>query len=210
MQFLFPDRECRRMPGRLIGLFALVVFFVSCGGAPAPVEISRGETPRGKTPPSTAFPMPPTTTASDGGSLNAQTFTLLDNKQVKLSDYEGQVVVLDFWATYCPPCLEEVPHLDALQSRFGAQGLIVIGLNVGGPDDRPKIPEFVERLKIKYTLGIPEPEMTNLYMGSDSRIPQTVVFDRKGRIVKHFVGYDQTISQELERTIEEAVTGEKP
>jgi hypothetical protein len=65
-------------------------------------------------------------------------------------------------------------------------------------------------LKIKYTLGIPEPEMTNLYMGSDSRIPQTVVFDRKGRIVKHFVGYDQTISQELERTIEEAVTGEKP
>jgi thiol-disulfide isomerase/thioredoxin len=205
MQLLFPNRECRRMSGRLIVLLALVVFSLSCGGAPAPVEISKGETPRGKAPPRTAFPMPPTTTASDGSSLNAQTFTLLDNQQVKLSDYEGQVVVLDFWATYCPPCLEEAPHLDALQRRFGAQGLIVIGLNVGGPDDHPKIPEFVERLKIKYTLGIPEPEMTNLYMGSDSRIPQTVVFDRKGRIVKHFVGYDQTISQELERTIEKTV-----
>jgi thiol-disulfide isomerase/thioredoxin len=209
MQLLFLTCKRRRTLAGLTGLLALVVFSLSCGGAPAPVEISRGETPRGKTAPPTAFPMPPTTTASDGGALNAQTFTLLDNRQVKLSDYLGQVVVLDFWATYCPPCLEEAPHLDALQKRFGAQGLTVIGLNVGGPDDRPKIPEFVERLKIKYTLGFPEPEMTNLYMGSDSRIPQTVVFDRTGRIVKHFVGYDPTISQELERTIEETVMGDK-
>jgi thiol-disulfide isomerase/thioredoxin len=149
--------------------------------------------------------MPPTTTTASGAAINAQSFTLLDNQQANLSDYSGQVVVLDFWATYCPPCLEEAPHLDALQKRFGPQGLKVIGLNVGGPDDRPKIPEFVERLKIKYALGFPEPEMTNLYMGSDSRIPQTVVFDRKGRIVKHFVGYDQTVSQELERTIQQAV-----
>ena len=153
--------------------------------------------------------MPPTTAASGGNSVSAQTFTLLDNQQAKLSDYLGQVVVLDFWATYCPPCLEEAPHLDALQRRFGAQGLQVIGLNVGGPEDHPKIPEFAERLQIKYALGIPEPEMSNLYMGSDSRIPQTVVFDREGRIVKHFVGYDQTISQELERTIEKAVMGDK-
>jgi cytochrome c biogenesis protein CcmG/thiol:disulfide interchange protein DsbE len=150
--------------------------------------------------------MPPTTTASgSNNTVNAQTFTLLDNQQVKLSDYLGQVVVLDFWATYCPPCLEEAPHLDALQQRFGASGLQVIGLNVGGPEDHPKIREFAERLQIKYALGIPEPEMSNLYMGSDSRIPQTVVFDREGRIVKHFVGYDPTIKQELERTIEETV-----
>jgi thiol-disulfide isomerase/thioredoxin len=151
--------------------------------------------------------MPPT--SAGNASLDAQSFTLLDNQQAKLPDYLGQVVVLDFWATYCAPCLEEIPHLDALQKRFGAQGLQVIGLNVGGPDDRPKIPEFVERLKINYKLGFPEPEMTNLYMGSDSRIPQTIVFDRKGRIVKHFVGYDQTASAELERTIEKTVIGDE-
>jgi thiol-disulfide isomerase/thioredoxin len=153
--------------------------------------------------------MPPTTTAAGGGASRAQSFTLMDSQQAKLSDYEGQVVVLDFWATYCPPCLDEAPHLDALQRRYGAQGLQVIGLNVGGPDDRPEIPKFVERLNIKYALGFPEPEMTNLYMGSDSRIPQTVVFDRKGRILKHFVGYDETISQELERTIEKAVMSDE-
>jgi thiol-disulfide isomerase/thioredoxin len=194
--------EGRRARGLLIGLLVLVALSASCGG-PAPVEVSRGqETPRGKTVPRTSLPMPPTTTA--GGSSNAQAFTL-DDRRVSLSDYVGKVVVLDFWATYCPPCLEEAPHLDALQTRFGAQGLQVIGLNVGGPDDVPKIPEFVERLKIKYPLGFPDPEMTNLYMGSDSRIPQTVVFDRQGRVIKHFVGYDPTISQELERTIEKAV-----
>ena len=60
-------------------------------------------------------------------------------------------------------------------------------------------------MKIKYALGLPEPEMINLYLGADNRIPQTVVFDRKGNIVKHFVGYDTTVSQELETTIEQAV-----
>ena len=200
-------RERRRMAKCSLGLLFVLVLAASCG-APAPVVVERTETPKGRTLPRTTFPMPPTTTGNTEAP-SAQSFTLLDDRQVKLSDYAGQVVVLDFWATYCPPCLEEAPHLEALQKRFGAQGLQVIGLNVGGPDDRPKIPEFIERLKIKYALGFPEPEMTNLYMGSDSRIPQTLVFDRKGRIVKHFVGYDKTVSAELERTIEETVMGNK-
>ncbi|MBA2734431.1 MAG: TlpA family protein disulfide reductase [Acidobacteria bacterium] len=187
----------------IIGALSLLLFFAACG-ASAPGEVGRSETPKGRTAPPTSFPMPPTTTGN--GSLNAQSFTLLDNQQAKLSDYLGQVVVLDFWATFCAPCVEEAPHLDALQKRFGAQGLQVIGLNVGGPDDYPGIPEFAARLKINYKLGIPEPEMMNLYMGSNNAIPQTIVFDRKGRIVKHFVGYDQTTSAELERTIEKTVT----
>jgi thiol-disulfide isomerase/thioredoxin len=207
MQSLFFTLERRRTIGLLIGALSLLMFSASCG-SPAPVDIGKGETPTGRTQPRTAFPMPPTT-ASSGGAPSAQSFTLLDNQQVKLSDYLGQVVVLDFWATFCAPCLDEAPHLDALQRRFGARGLQVIGLNVGGEDDHPNIPEFVGRLKIKYALGIPEPEMTNLYLGSDSRIPQTIVFDRKGRILKHFVGYDPTIAQELESTIEKAVTSDE-
>jgi thiol-disulfide isomerase/thioredoxin len=203
---LFFISERRRTVGLLLGLLALLIFSLSCGKA-SDVG-SRTETPKGRTPPRTSLPMPPTTT-SGAGAPSAQSFTLLNNQRGTLSDYQGQVVVLDFWATYCAPCLEEAPHLDALQRRFGAQGLQVIGLNVGGPDDYANIPSFVERLKLKYTLGIPEPEMMNLYMGSDARIPQTLVFDRKGRIVKHFIGYDQTASAELERTIEKTVTSDE-
>lgn len=201
LSVFFYDTQLLR-PVLIMAALSLLLLLGGCG-APAPVEVGRSETPKGRTAPRTSLPMPPTTASNN--QPNAQIFTLLDKQQVKLSDYLGQVVVLDFWATYCPPCLEEAPHLDALQKRFGAQGLQVIGLNVGGPEDHSKIPEFAERLQIKYALGIPEPEMTNLYMGSDSRIPQTVVFDRKGRIVKHFVGYDPTIKEELERTIEETV-----
>ncbi len=177
-------------------LFLLLLSGAACG--PAPAEVGRTETPRGKNPPGTSLPMPPATPAA------AQSFTLLDgDRPANLSDYLGRVVVLDFWATFCQPCVEEAPHLDALQSRFGPQGLQVIGLNVGGEDDRPEIPKFVERLKIKYALGVPDPEMVNFYMGSNSSIPQTLVFDRRGRVVKHFVGYDPGLRQELERTIEE-------
>ncbi len=180
----------------------LLPLAASCG--PAPAEVSRTETPRGKNPPSTSLPMPPTAPAA------AQSFTLMaDERRANLSEYLGQVVVVDFWATFCAPCVDEAPHLDELQTRFGAKGLQVIGLNVGGDDDRPEIPKFVERLKIKYALGFPDPEMINLYMGNNSSIPQTVVFDRRGRVVKHFIGYDPEVKRELERTIEQEVMSDK-
>jgi thiol-disulfide isomerase/thioredoxin len=184
-------------------ILAACTLFVACGNAPGPVVVSRSETPAGRTMPRTSLPMPPAPAAGD--PANAQSFTLMSDERVKLSDYQGRVVVLDFWATYCPPCRDEAPHLDALQKRFGSQGLVVFGLNVGGPDDRPLIPEFTNKLNLKYTFGFPDPEMINLYMGSDDRIPQTVVFDRKGRVLKQFVGYDESVSADLERTIEKAV-----
>jgi thiol-disulfide isomerase/thioredoxin len=185
-------------------LLLLIALFVACNNEPSPVVVGETGTPTGRTPPRTSLPMPPTTTTS-GVSANSQSFILLNDQRMKLSDYLGKVVVLDFWATFCAPCRVEAPHLDALQRRFGEQDLLVIGLNVGGADDRPQIPGFVQELNIRYTLGFPEPEMVNLFMGSDESIPQTLVFDRKGRILKHFVGYDSTLAPELERTIEKAV-----
>ena len=208
MQSAFFRSARWRARGLATSLLSLsLLLTAACGGAPAPVVVSDRGTPVGKTMPRTSLPMPPPT--ANNGDRSAQTFTLMDNSRVKLSDYTGQVVVLDFWATYCPPCRDEAPHLNALQQRFGEKGLRVIGLNVGGSEDQPKIPEFTRQFNLKYTFGFPDPEMINLYMGSDDRIPQTLVFDRSGRILKHFVGYDDTVSAELERTIQEAVTGDK-
>jgi len=192
------------MKSRAAAIYLLVLLISGAACGPAPTEVSRTETPRGKNPPSTSLPMPPTAPAA------AQSFTLLEGQRsANLSDYLGRVVVLDFWATFCQPCVEEAPRLDALQDRLGPRGLQVIGLNVGGEDDLPEIPRFVERLKIKYALGVPDPEMVNFYMGSNSAIPQTIVFDRRGRVVKHFVGYDPGLRQELERTIEEAMRNDE-
>jgi thiol-disulfide isomerase/thioredoxin len=192
------------MSRKLVAVYlALVLLLIVASCGPAPTEVSRTETPRGKNPPSTSLPMPPTAPAA------AQSFTLMDERRANLSEYLGQVVVVDFWATFCAPCVAEAPHLGELQTRFGAKGLQVIGLNVGGDDDRPEIPKFVERLKIKYALGFPDPEMVNLYMGNDSAIPQTIVLDRRGRVVKHFIGYDPNVKQELESTIEKEVMSDE-
>jgi thiol-disulfide isomerase/thioredoxin len=117
----------------------------------------------------------------------------------------GQVVVLDFWATYCPPCREEIPHLVRLQKQYGPKGFKVIGLNVGGEEDRPKIPDFVKLYGIQYQLADPDPETVRLFFGADDSIPQTFVFDRGGRLVRHFVGYDSAVASELEQAVTDAL-----
>lgn len=186
-----------------VGVAALsLLLAAACGGAPAPVVVGSREATTSKNPPRSSIPA---SAPAPNGGRSAQAFTLLDDSRAILSDYQGQVVVLDFWATYCPPCRAEAPHLNALQQRFGERGLRVIGLNVGGDGDRPKVSDFVRQLNLKYTFGYPDPEMINFYMGSDDRIPQTLVFDRSGRLVKHFVNYDDEVKAELERTIEKAV-----
>lgn len=181
-------------------LLCLLLFAASCSDSPPPVV----KTPAGKTPPRTQLPMPPTQPAAQNtDDSNANGFTLLDNRRVKLSDYAGEVVVLDFYATWCPPCREETPHLVELHKRYGAQGLRIIGLNVGGADDRDKVPGFIDEYRIPYALGFPDPEMTNLYLSDDDRIPQAFVFSRTGKLVKRFVSYDETMPPELERVIKE-------
>lgn len=160
--------------------------------------------------PRTNLPMPPAETArktSEGSQAPRGNWTHMDGRREGLEDYKGQVVVLDFWATYCPPCRDEIPHLVKLQRRFGPQGFAVVGLNVGGDDDRPKVPDFVKQYGIQYRLAEPDEQTVNLFLAGDSRIPQTFVIDRRGRLVKQFVGYDGEIAAELERAIETALAG---
>ena len=123
----------------------------------------------------------------------------------KLKDFQGKVVILDFWATYCPPCIEEIPHLKELQAKYGTDNLLVVGLHVGGKEDEPKVPEFVERLKITYPLAYPEEYLTSYIFGQDTAIPQTAIFDRKGRLIKKIVGFDPKIKIELDEIVEKAV-----
>jgi thiol-disulfide isomerase/thioredoxin len=124
----------------------------------------------------------------------------VDGNVQKVKDLKGKVVILDFWATYCPPCIEEIPHLMDLQAKYG-DDLQVIGLNVGGEEDRPKIPAFIERLKITYPLGYPEDALTGYVFGQDSAIPQTAIFDRNGKLVKKITGFGPAIKADLDQTI---------
>jgi len=75
-------------------------------------------------------------------------WTLSNNQRMTLANYKGKVVVLDFYATWCEPCRAETPHLVRLQQQYADQGLQIIGLNVGGEDDRAEVPAFAKEFSI--------------------------------------------------------------
>lgn len=158
-------------------------------------------------PPRTTFPMPPISDPRDAEKEAAieTTFTRLDDRRLSLADYRGHVLVLDFYATWCPPCRDSVPHLNALQKKFQADGLRVIGLNVGGPEDREALPAFIEEYGIQYDLGFPTEEMADLYLSDNNSIPQAFVIDRQGRLVKRFIGYDNSLSAVMDDVVRRAL-----
>ena len=179
-----------------IGLGLLCVALSGCGAAP-PVAVGNKPVSVNDQPMRDA----PTRPLKPVGEMNWTTF---EGTVQKLKDFPGKVVILDFWATYCPPCIEEIPHLMELKARYG-DDLVLIGLHVGGEEDRPKVPEFVEKLKINYPLATPEDALTSFIFGQESAIPQTAIFDRGGKLVKKIVGFSPEIKKELDQTIEQTV-----
>ncbi len=104
-----------------------------------------------------------------------------------LSDYRGKVVMLNFWATWCPPCRKEIPEFAQLQKDFGAQGIQFVGIAL---DDEglAKVKPWLANHPVSYPILLPDPKVTASY-GEMSSIPVTFVIDRKGMIRSSFTGW---------------------
>ncbi|HWQ03582.1 MAG TPA: TlpA disulfide reductase family protein [Candidatus Nitrosotenuis sp.] len=107
---------------------------------------------------------------------------------VRLSDLRGKIVVLNFWATWCVPCREEMPMLEKLFREFAERGVIVIGASADDEKTQSKIAPFVKKSKVTFSiwLGATTQHMEALNLGT--ALPATAVLDREGRIVGRILG----------------------
>ncbi len=181
-------------------LVVCAVFLVTCSRKES--STTSGATPGLAGPPNTTYPMPPLIAEGAGVEMG---WTLVDGRRAKLADFRGQVLVLDLYATWCAPCRKSIPHLSELQRRSSTHGLQVVGLNVGGPDDRVKVAAFAAEFNIPYPLGFPDKPLSDLFLSDNDSIPQTFVFDRGGQLVRRFIGYDDSMPKELEQVIQSAL-----
>lgn len=183
-------------------------FLLSAGCRPAakPVTVSNKPVSINNIP-QTNVPLPPLANVENLGWQIFDSQTTAPRETQTMGDLKGKVVILDFWATYCPPCLEAIPDLVKLQAEN--KDVQVIGLHVGGDEDKPLVPTFVEKLKINYPLATPQEDLSGILLQNESAIPQTFVFNREGKLVEKFVGYDANIKTKMEMAVMESLNNAK-
>jgi len=125
--------------------------------------------------------------AGSGEHSLAPDFSLPDltGQRLDLSSYRGKVVLLDFWATWCDPCRDEIPHFVDLQNKYGGQGLQIIGVSM---DDGPEpVRDFYHRFKMNYPVVMGNAKMGELY-GGILGLPIAFLIGRDGRIRAKHIG----------------------
>ena len=101
-------------------------------------------------------------------------------RDFRLSNYKGKVVLINFWATWCPPCRTEIPDLIKMQRQFGSRGLQVIGVTYP-PQKLAEVRRFVQKAKVNYPVALGT-KKTKLTFSSSETLPMTIVIGTDGRI----------------------------
>jgi len=145
-------------------------------------------------------------TSGEGASLRAARLVDLNGRPRALAEWAGKVVVVNFWATWCAPCLEEIPLLMAARKAHAGKGVDVVGIAV---DQVSKISEFAAKLSIDYTLLLAGTGGLDLMRGLGNQsggLPFTVFLDRAGTLVRKKLGVLR--QPELDAILKDLATGE--
>ncbi|HEY6872815.1 MAG TPA: TlpA disulfide reductase family protein [Geobacteraceae bacterium] len=118
-------------------------------------------------------------------------------QNITLANYQGHVLVLDFFASWCGPCRESIPHLVELNSRYGRQGLQILGLSAD--EDRVAVKEFIAEKKINYPVAMTNDKLLDDY--AVRSIPTLYVINKKGVVVGRFMGFSDETAKSMEAQI---------
>jgi thiol-disulfide isomerase/thioredoxin len=122
----------------------------------------------------------------------------LDGDEIRLSDYAGKIVILDFWATWCPPCRKSIPDLISIQNEY-KDDLIIIGISLDQPSTQGELQPFIESYGINYPIVLGTLEVVEAY-GNIQAIPTSFTIDREGKIINKHIGLvpKSTLVEEIE------------
>jgi peroxiredoxin len=130
----------------------------------------------------------------------------LNGDSVRLSEQLGEhVVLLDFWATYCEPCLRSMPTLDALYAKYKGQGFLVLGVSIDAADSLPEVRAHVQKLGVTFPILLDQETRVVALYNPKTSAPYSVLIGRDGRILAKKEGYASDSEAILEREIQQAL-----
>ena len=144
-----------------------------------------------------------TTLINEGDKAPDFTVEMLDGSKIKLSSLRGNVVLINFWATWCPPCRQEMAHLqEGVIDHFAGKDLVVLPISRG--EERDKVEAFLQKMGYTFPVGLDKSQAIYRQYASNY-IPRSVVVGKDGKVVYVAVGYDEAIAKEVNAAIEKAL-----
>lgn len=137
-----------------------------------------------------------------GDSAPGFSITTDSGRKITRSNFGGKVLVLNFWATWCPPCIEEIPTLDAMQKQLASRGVVVLAVSVDKNEQTYR--QFLEKARVSFlTARDPAADISSLY--GTFKYPETYIINKDGKVVAKLISNQDWTRPDIIRQIEAAL-----